>query len=765
MLGDFLFYEEDATKKEKSNYINLKVEIRGLLKEKFNRELLSEILLDLYKDVSGETLQRLFKLYKDLGLHLDAFKKLRSWRWEVVSSGILELTQMQVMEAYGFATKFINDKRGVIRKQAEIATVTLKPEGISYFLDTTQYRISEWQQLKLLDVIRNIDDFQPPQFKLWLTSTNKDVVLFSLRLIKYYKQNDANASITQLVKHKNNQVKTEAIQCIKEFCIFEALDTLKNVFWKCSLDIQLLILDAIADLGKEDEIGFLQHVEKKSKAFVVKSKAISAINAIAPETIMPTEGMDEKLKNESPEVPFVEVEEEIIYEIQNQDNNELSPFEGIDKERILGFEVESEEISDLPAKIVMDDIIEEFLESGDTLLDKGDSIELEFLPLIVEDISQSDSKIGLSEIGNEVPETKEEEIDNKEVSNLNVTYEEITAEPSSNEIVENMENISDNPQPEDKPLKLEFIPLVVANEVENDREDFTEPTLLDCLDYLPHESVFKQLFFERENHNKILLLNTIQDIGSKHEIELLKEIVNTEENMPIKERALEILNDISGKKHHYIKAEARLIDNDELKSGSVFKRLFYAGDLDSKLMLLDEIAAWGDDKELTFLNTLIEHPIQEIRERALHAKEKLQNRLFPEEKINVGYQENDQGKRGEEHVEANVIETEPKLNFVMDKELGSPQQKHKIIQDSTNNSGELMPLEFCFLLDDLEIKPPKTDTVLDVDFEFTKGFSGNQVNDNYNQRALISTEEQKEQDSFLKQWLSFPAKILNKFNG
>ncbi len=310
MVSEFLFYEEEASKDEKSNYVNLKIEIRQLLKDDFNRKILSEVLLDLRKDLAGDTQKRLFKLYQDLGLHNDAFEKLKSWRWERVSKAILDLTQMQVAEAYSFATKFINDKRPTIRKQAEIAVVTLKPEGINYFLDTTKYKISEWQQLKLLDVLRNEEDYQPPRFKAWLTSTNRHVVLFALRLIKFYNQNDADAALIELVKHKSSQIKAEAIGCITAFHIVAALPTLKLVFWKSSTDIKISILGAIGALGKESDIEFLQLIEKKEANFSVRSKAHSSINAIMPDSIMPSKGLMKSANYSIPEDIEIKDEEE-----------------------------------------------------------------------------------------------------------------------------------------------------------------------------------------------------------------------------------------------------------------------------------------------------------------------------------------------------------------------------------------------------------------------------------------------------------------------
>ncbi len=300
MISEFIFLEADATKDEKSRNVALKVEIRELLKNDFNRKTVAEILLDLRKDVAGSAQKQLFELYKDLGLDKASYKKLRSWRWETISQGIRELTKMQVAESYSFITRFINDKRGTIRKQAEMAVVTLKPEGLNYFLDTTKHRISEWQQLKLMEVLANKENYVPPSFKVWLTSKNKYVVLFALRLIKHYDQNDANATIIELVKHKNNRIKREAIDCINSFHITDALETLKTVFWKCTPDIKIAILDAIGNIGKEADIDFLQLIENKEYSFSVRSKALAAINIISPETIMPTEGI---LDTQGYEVP------------------------------------------------------------------------------------------------------------------------------------------------------------------------------------------------------------------------------------------------------------------------------------------------------------------------------------------------------------------------------------------------------------------------------------------------------------------------------
>ena len=153
MISKFLFYTEEDPLEARREYVQLKIEIRQLLKNGLTRTVLSEVLRDLKKDVSGSARNELLSLYSDLGLQEDAIQRLKSRRWQVLSKAILELTEMEVRGAYGLIKKFVNHRSSIVRKQAQLATVSLKNEGITYFLDSNRYQISEWQQLKLLDVI------------------------------------------------------------------------------------------------------------------------------------------------------------------------------------------------------------------------------------------------------------------------------------------------------------------------------------------------------------------------------------------------------------------------------------------------------------------------------------------------------------------------------------------------------------------------------------------------------------------------------------
>ncbi|WP_158979100.1 HEAT repeat domain-containing protein [Cellulophaga sp. L1A9] len=476
LVSEFLFYQEqEGSKDEKKSYIQKKIEIRELIKDVENEKVLTEILLDLKKDVSGDTRKQLFKLYKDLNLEIRAFEKLKSWKWQKISQAMFELTQMQVAESYDFISGFINDKRSVIRKQAEISSVTLDHNGISYFLDTTVYQISEWQQLKILEVLSNHEDFDPPRFYKWLTSKNKHVILFALRLIKHYDQDDSRASIIALMRHKNSSIKLEAINCIKQFYFVEAKPALKTVFWKNRTNVKLAILDTLAEIGDKAELSFLLDVAHKERNFTVKSKALSAMNSIQPEYIIPTE--DIELFDEEEEEPPLKINTPTVAA-----EEDTVPDENI------ALSVDSHE-----------EVLSEVLPQTD-IIDTMYAAMVEFIPkdvkvnqlLVDQDFSTEEAKQFLkhetvSISGEEIPFEAEIDADKEEVD-----YESIEIQTESKVLIKQEDSF------------------------DNVAEDLA-PT---------YESIFKSLFEKSDDACKLILLEEMVSLADDKDLAFLNSLEN-----------------------------------------------------------------------------------------------------------------------------------------------------------------------------------------------------------------------------------------------
>jgi len=512
-----LFHSPEDPKQEQKEYVELKIEIREYLNDRPFRKIISQILFDLQKDVAGGTRERLFKLYKELELHHDAFKKLESWRWETVAQGILELSQMEVDESYQLVRKFINDRRGVVRKQAELATVSLKSDGIDYLLDTTRHSISEWQQLKLIEVLGKRKDYRPPQFKGWLLSQNKDVVLFALRLIKHFNQKGAEPSINELVKHKNDEIKIAAIQCIIDFNFKNAVQILKDVFSRSSNAVKINILNAIAVLGTENDIPFLEKVATQESSFVIVGKAQSTINAIAPETILPSKDILKVETEESSKSP--------VTESQTKNENE-------EIEEVSGASLEPEE-TDL-ASIEVEDI-EIF---DDVEFPKPKTVEKSsepFVPAfelntIEKEYGKSmDDLLGLVPSGGKDSYSKD----------LRATYDSISPSEKSR-LVEMMstsadekelpllEHITENEA--DSELRFHAFKTIQSIRKESNTKKENGDKALQCKENqlsLAQQSIFYPLYHHTDDLDaRLTLLQEITEVGDEKEIPFLDSVVS-----------------------------------------------------------------------------------------------------------------------------------------------------------------------------------------------------------------------------------------------
>ncbi|MGB5355206.1 MAG: HEAT repeat domain-containing protein [Eudoraea sp.] len=629
MISTFLFHEAEDSKEEKRNYVELKITIRELLKEPLNKQVIAEVLVDLQKDVSGEARTRVYQLYQELELHIEAIKKLDSWRWEVVSKGILELTQMRVTSSYGFIKKFINDKRSIIRKQAQIAAVTLTHEGISFFLDTTRYKISEWQQLKLMEVLQNLEGFNPPSFKAWLTSNNRDVVLFSLRLIKHYHQIDAGIAMIPLVQHKNDMVKAEAIYCIKEFRVKEAMQTLKAVLPNCKTDIRIMILEVIATMGDIEDLPYLVKLNSKETNFMVKNKIHSVINIIKPGTIEPSDGIDPDLALEKSKQPTSKNIHEKTLVMKNNKPSEHNEESNLPKkeevsswDNFLDNEVEDEAIFNLCFKEELEDILNELKPESDNIA----FLPLDFLPVVSEE-----NELVVEQLN---PETNKEPVDTDLNRNLNREFGEVQFQLELEELLEDIEGRDLNRETAENQLEVEasFIPLVTENDNTEERE--LRIQLLRELEVCYEEIVEEEDYFEmyrdllkvewlpKEEEEPVNFMEHSIDwkgITKKTTPKIKKSKTN---NAPNTVEAL-----ITPKK-----SEPSLQNEEKtINCFSIFMELFRDSDKESKLILLDQVLAVGEEKELQFLKTLRNDKDKSVRKKAEIIHQKLEKMLLENE--------------------------------------------------------------------------------------------------------------------------------------
>ncbi|WP_372792663.1 hypothetical protein [Lutibacter sp.] len=247
--------------------------------DKFKRKILISVMSKLINDISGEMAHSIQKFYFETGLVNYALYKLKGRKWDVIASGIKELTQFEVKEAHNEIIKYVKHPNLEVRNEAQLYLVSLFQFKGLVFLDKLKTSLSEWAQIQLLEILQKFDNQEIPNIRPWLQSKNNSVVQFSLKLVKIYNQFDVRDILLELLSHENKEIRVDTIQVLNYFQDTECKHFLKTKFNTSSEEEQIeffRLLEITADT--DDEVFILENVAHTN--FKIKLAALKILKAI-----------------------------------------------------------------------------------------------------------------------------------------------------------------------------------------------------------------------------------------------------------------------------------------------------------------------------------------------------------------------------------------------------------------------------------------------------------------------------------------------------
>ena len=120
-------------------------------------------------------------------------------------------------------------------------------------------------------------DIQVPSFSSWLTSPNNTIVLFSLRMIREYKQVYSENEVLKVLQHSNAAVRKIAIEVTGDLEMKKALRILKKMYKNENYENSLEILRSMSKMPDENMLGFLKLVLDKEDDVQLQIEATKAI--------------------------------------------------------------------------------------------------------------------------------------------------------------------------------------------------------------------------------------------------------------------------------------------------------------------------------------------------------------------------------------------------------------------------------------------------------------------------------------------------------
>ena len=182
--------------------------IRNWKRRFYRQQFLSE-LIKLHRLYGGEIGRNLRRCYTDFGLIQLSYGKIRSRKWESKCAGMKELGEMKIKKAVPTIFEYTKSKHQTLKMVALIEVVHIRGlEGIS-LLEDYQEHINDWIQLNLLEFIQETSSNNIPDFGYLLKSKNASLVVFGLRLLKMFHQNQHLITVKNL---RNSPIKEINLQ-------------------------------------------------------------------------------------------------------------------------------------------------------------------------------------------------------------------------------------------------------------------------------------------------------------------------------------------------------------------------------------------------------------------------------------------------------------------------------------------------------------------------------------------------------------------------
>ena len=268
LLMDYLFNEDEFT--------DVPVRINKIAADNFKRIILVEEIKDLIVNLSGDAAENLRGLYYRLNLDVDSRFKALTRKWHIKIKGFRELAFMNIKDANQEITRCLDSNNDLLRMESQLALVRLNDNDRFSFLDHLQRPFTKWEQMNVHEMIVS-HNLEIPDFRRWLFSDNRTVVLFSLKMIKVFKQRDSWEDIVRLLDNEDPEIRKTAIFVLGELRIKQSVMPLKHHYKSEIYENLLEIVTALGKISDMSTLKFLIMVIDKENDVQLQIEAAKAI--------------------------------------------------------------------------------------------------------------------------------------------------------------------------------------------------------------------------------------------------------------------------------------------------------------------------------------------------------------------------------------------------------------------------------------------------------------------------------------------------------
>jgi len=214
------------------------------LKNRFYKNVLIQQLYELANVIYGKKQVKLNKIYQQHRLHPYLLKRIKNGDWHIRA---MYLKYLSVRPFRGGVVDNIHrhtrSRNDYIRLYSQLAYMSHHPDDAFSFLDGYEHQLSEWDQLNLYETMLH-NSIPIPDLYQYLESPNHSVVVFILRLIRWYYVSPGDPeSLLRFIEHPSHRVRLEAYKSIVELNIKGVGDVFRYHYLKESVEVKKVMID------------------------------------------------------------------------------------------------------------------------------------------------------------------------------------------------------------------------------------------------------------------------------------------------------------------------------------------------------------------------------------------------------------------------------------------------------------------------------------------------------------------------------------------
>jgi len=185
-----------------------------------NKRILIEQLYELAYIIYGRMQIKLRYVYRDNNLQPYLLKKIRTGAWPIKA---LYLKYLSIRPFRGEMlinlSKLTESSNPEVRLYSQLAYISQYSDQALSFLEGYSHILTEWDQMNLYETMIH-NSIPLPDLYEYLRSGNESVIVFALRLIRWYYLKSKNTEVLlRLIDHHNEQIRLETYKTIVELRI------------------------------------------------------------------------------------------------------------------------------------------------------------------------------------------------------------------------------------------------------------------------------------------------------------------------------------------------------------------------------------------------------------------------------------------------------------------------------------------------------------------------------------------------------------------